>query len=180
MATCIFTQIQNYAQPLWSVILENDTSGNFNGGVEAISMLLSMFGTIIASSIKLPNWKIAKDVILSIISVIIGIILLFSSQTKYIIVCYTCYVAFNILYQFMITIATFEVSKHIPEDTHGLVFGINTFAAVALQTVLTIVVVDGDIGLGLKPRSQFFVYGVYFFVIALVYFITGLFTWFRK
>lgn len=56
------------------------------------------------------------------------------------------------------------------EDSFGLIFGINTFAALAFQTILTVVVIS-ESGLMLSPRGQFKVYGGYFLVLALVYFI---------
>jgi thiamine transporter 2/3 len=46
-----------------------------------------------------------------------------------------------------------EVAKNIGEDSYGLVFGVNTFIALALQSVLTLVVVS-DVGLALKIRTQ--------------------------
>ncbi|KAJ8870862.1 hypothetical protein PR048_027163 [Dryococelus australis] len=46
-----------------------------------------------------------------------------------------------------------EVAKNIREDSYGLIFGVNTFVALALQTVLT-VLVAGKGGLQLSPRTQ--------------------------
>jgi thiamine transporter 2/3 len=46
-----------------------------------------------------------------------------------------------------------EVAKNIGEDSYGLIFGVNTFIALALQSVLTLVVVS-DVGLALKIRTQ--------------------------
>ena len=48
---------------------------------------------------------------------------------------------------------SFQVAKAIPQDSYGLVFGINTFMALALQTVLTIVVTT-NAGFALTPRPQ--------------------------
>ena len=42
---------------------------------------------------------------------------------------------------------------NISASSYGLVFGFNTFLALAFQTVLTMVVAD-DIGLALPPREQ--------------------------
>ena len=53
------------------------------------------------------------------------------------------------------------MAKGLKRESYGLVFGINTFAALVLQTALTLVVTDG-IGLALNPRQQFKVYGGYF------------------
>lgn len=46
-----------------------------------------------------------------------------------------------------------EVAKNIPADSYALVFGINTFMSLLLQTCLTIVV-NSPIGLMLTIRTQ--------------------------
>ena len=45
------------------------------------------------------------------------------------------------------------MAKAIPRDSYGLVFGINTFMALALQTILTTVVAS-KAGFALSPRPQ--------------------------
>lgn len=46
-----------------------------------------------------------------------------------------------------------EVAKNIPADSYALVFGVNTFMSLLLQTCLTIVV-NSPAGLMLDIRSQ--------------------------
>lgn len=46
-----------------------------------------------------------------------------------------------------------EVAKSLTQDSHGLVFGFNTFVALLLQTILT-VTVTGKGGLELSTRVQ--------------------------
>ena len=48
---------------------------------------------------------------------------------------------------------SFQVAKAIPKDSYGLVFGINTFMALLLQTILTTVVAS-KAGFALTPRPQ--------------------------
>ena len=48
---------------------------------------------------------------------------------------------------------SFEVARHICDDSYGLVFGFNTFLALFFQSILTFIVAD-DAGLALPPRSQ--------------------------
>ena len=38
----------------------------------------------------------------------------------------------------MITVASFEIASNISQDSYGLVFGINTFLALALQVICTL------------------------------------------
>jgi len=52
-----------------------------------------------------------------------------------------------------ILILSYEVAQNIRQDSYGLVFGLNTFAALLFQTCLTMVVAD-DIGFALSPRHQ--------------------------
>ena len=50
-------------------------------------------------------------------------------------------------------VASFEIASNVRKDSCGFIFGVNTFAALFFQTVLTVVVAD-DIGLALPPRDQ--------------------------
>ena len=60
-------------------------------------------------------------------------------------------------YNILMTIASFELAKTIPDNSYGLVFGFNMFAAVGLQSVLT-VAVSSSVGWALPIRDQFIVY----------------------
>lgn len=57
-------------------------------------------------------------------------------------------------------------------ERYALVFGVNTFIALALQTLLTLIVVDAR-GLGLDITTQFLIYASYFAAISLVFLISG-------
>jgi solute carrier family 19 (thiamine transporter), member 2/3 len=46
-----------------------------------------------------------------------------------------------------------EVAKGLKQEAYGLVFGINTFMALAFQTILTLIVAD-NVGLALEPQDQ--------------------------
>ena len=54
---------------------------------------------------------------------------------------------------FLNIINSAEVAKHLNDDSCGLIFGVNTFIALVLQTVLTIIVVD-EAGLALESHTQ--------------------------
>jgi len=55
-----------------------------------------------------------------------------------------------------------EVAKNIPADSYALVFGVNTFMSLLLQTCLTLVV-NSPIGLMLDIRTQVNVLLNYFY-----------------
>merc|ERR1712223_808168 len=86
---------------------------------------------------------------------------------------YIGYVLFRSLYQMMITVASFEIASNISQDSYGLVFGINTFLALAFQTILTTVVVD-KIGFHLEPQDQFLVYSGFFLAVGVPFLISSL------
>lgn len=54
-----------------------------------------------------------------------------------------------------------KVSRYLEEESFGLVFGENTFIALAFQTLLTITVVSNS-GLSLDVRGQYTVYAFYY------------------
>ena len=69
-------------------------------------------------------------------------------------------------YQLLVTIATVETVKHIPEDAYGLIYGLNTFFGLGLQCILTAVVNNT---LNLSPQVQFQVYGAFYLIVCLIY-----------
>ena len=69
-------------------------------------------------------------------------------------------------YQLLVTIATVETVKHIPEDAYGLIYGLNTFLGLGLQCILTAIVNNT---LNLSPQVQFQVYGAFYFIVCLFY-----------
>uniref|UniRef100_A0A3Q3F9V6 Solute carrier family 19 member 2 n=1 Tax=Labrus bergylta TaxID=56723 RepID=A0A3Q3F9V6_9LABR len=72
-------------------------------------------------------------------------------------------------YMLLITVAT---SQQFNMQRYALVFGVNTFMALLLQTLLTLVVVD-SVGFGLDVFTQFLLYGGYFTLIAVVFLLAG-------
>lgn len=72
-----------------------------------------------------------------------------------------------------------EVAQKIREDSYALIFGINTFVALAIQTILTLIVAD-DVGLALGERSQFKIYGGYHGLLGLFFVIVAFFVIMRK
>ena len=61
-----------------------------------------------------------------------------------------------------------EVAERISEDSHGFIFGLNTFMALCIQTTLTLVVND-RVGLSLNTRSKSLVYGGYYTFLGLAF-----------
>ncbi|KAG7259244.1 hypothetical protein CRUP_026802 [Coryphaenoides rupestris] len=94
--------------------------------------------------------------------------------TRDIWLCYASYVVFRGAYTLLITIATFQIAASLSVQRYALVFGVNTLAALLLQTALTLVVVD-TAGLGLDIFPQFLIYGCYFAAIAAIFLLATLY-----
>jgi hypothetical protein len=62
---------------------------------------------------------------------------------------YVCIYIYLIIY----FIYSAEIAKHLNENSYGLIFGVNTFIALVLQSILTVIVVD-ERGLALDTRTQ--------------------------
>ncbi|XP_006802722.1 thiamine transporter 1-like [Neolamprologus brichardi] len=87
---------------------------------------------------------------------------------------YSFYVLFRTTYMLLITVATYQVAASLNMQRYALVFGVNSFVALLLQSLLTLVVVDSSV-LGLKVFTQFFIYGAYFAVISAIFLFAGLY-----
>ncbi|KAG8234671.1 hypothetical protein J437_LFUL006560 [Ladona fulva] len=109
------------------------------------------------------------------VAVIQGLVMILSAMTKELWVAYLCYIIFGILYQAMVTVASMEVAKKIEDDCYGLIFGLNTFVALVIQTIWVIVAVT-DVGLALGARDQFLVTGGYFIILGMIFLIIALIT----
>lgn len=166
-------------QPLWREIKPHDENSNiYNGAVEAILTLLGTIGALVAGSIH-TDWKTKGEIVLAICSLIEGGVLLMASQTTEIFVAYAAYIIFGALYHFMITIASAEIATHILEDSYGLVFGMNTFVALLVETLIIIFVLT-ETGFHLSAaRSQYLFYSGYFLFFGFVFAIIGVVSYVR-
>ncbi|XP_049803676.1 thiamine transporter 1-like [Schistocerca nitens] len=167
VATCGFLQVLTYIQLLWDSILNENKKEEqqllYNAAVEAIYTIIGAISSLACGWLRF-NWQLIGELFLTICSLLQGSALLISALTNSLWVSYALYIVFGILYHTVMTITNSEVAKHISEDSYGLVFGINTFFALILQSVLTAVVV-GNGGLELNAKDQFLVYGGYFLVL---------------
>ncbi|XP_039770216.1 thiamine transporter 1 [Ornithorhynchus anatinus] len=171
LSTCGYFQVVNYTQGLWEKVLPSRHASIYNGGVEAVSTLLGAVAVFAVGFIKI-SWSTWGEMTLSLFSLLIAAAVYIMDTAGNIWVCYASYVIFRIIYMLLITIATFQIAANLSMERYALVFGVNTFIALALQTVLTLVVVDAS-GLGLEITTQFLIYAGYFALIALVFLVNG-------
>lgn len=173
-----FLQIQSYVQLLWQDI-DPKQENFFNGGVEAALTLFGAISCLTAGFISSEKFEKFDMWILTFCSLLEGAFIIVSSRTSSIWVAYVLYVLFGVVYMFMITLASATVAKNLAEDSFALIFGINTLFALVLQSMLTITFVS-ESGLGLTPRNQFLVFGSYFVVLAIIYFVGSIVKIFLK
>ena len=76
---------------------------------------------------------------------------------------YVGYCLVRVSYQVLMTVASFEIVKYLPEDAFALIFGINTFAAVGVQSLLSLIVntILGKKISELKANSKVSLLGIY-------------------
>ncbi|XP_062906830.1 thiamine transporter 1-like isoform X1 [Mobula hypostoma] len=178
LSTCGYFQILNYIQILWEKIYPSQNSQIYNGLVEAASALLGAVAAFIVGYIKI-SWAMWSEVALLIFSFVIVIVLYVMDTVQNIWVCYSCYVVFRIIYMMLITIATYKIAANLSMELYALVFGVNTFVALVLQTVLTLIVVEANL-LNLNIFGQFLAYTIYFAAIAILFLIFGAYSVIKK
>ncbi|XP_027445933.2 thiamine transporter 2-like isoform X1 [Zalophus californianus] len=163
-STAGFNQVLNYVQILWDYKAPSQSSTIYNGAVEAIATFGGALAACTAGCVKV-NWDLLGELALALFSAADAGSLLLMHYTTNIWVCYAGFVIFKSSYMLLITIAAFQIAVNLSVERYALVFGINTFIALAIQTGMTVAVV-GKQGLGLPVSIQFLIYGSYFSVIA--------------
>ncbi|CAL8121790.1 unnamed protein product [Orchesella dallaii] len=176
VATAGHLQIINFIQALWEVIVTENGSGtqDYNGAVEAAHTLISSILAFGVGHVKI-SWKKWGEALLSVSACVQCGALIWISRTESLYIAYGCYMIFRILFQVIITVASAEVAQRISDDSFGLIFGINTFIALSLQTIVTLVVAD-EVGLSMNERDQFLTYGICFGILGAAFIIALIFT----
>ncbi|XP_066522646.1 thiamine transporter 1 [Hoplias malabaricus] len=173
LSTCGYFQVVNYAQVLWENVLPSAHFEIYNGYVETVSTLLGALAAFGVGFVKV-SWAVWGELALCVFSVVIAVAVFLMDTVKNIWVCYASYVVFRAIYMLLITIATYQIAANLNMRRYALVFGVNTFVALLMQSLLTVIVVDSA-GLGLDIFPQFLIYGSYFATIALIFLIAGVY-----
>ncbi|XP_030265792.1 thiamine transporter 1 [Sparus aurata] len=173
LATCGHFQIVNYAQALWENIRPSHDFEIYNGYVETLSMLLGALAALLVGYLPVC-WALWGELVLCVLSLLMAVCVFVMDMVRNIWMCYASYILFRATYMLLITVATYQIAASLNMQRYALVFGVNTFMALLLQSLLTVVVVDSA-GLGLDVFTQFFIYGGYFAVISLIFLIAGLY-----
>lgn len=166
-ATSGYNQILNYVQVLWEHKAPSQDSSIYNGAVEAAATFGGALAAFTVGYVKV-NWDLLGELGLAIFSALISGALFLMNYTLNIWVCYAGYLVVKSSYMFLITIAVFQIAVNLSVERYALVFGIDTFIALVIQAIMTVIVADQR-GLHLPVTTQFLVYGSYFAVIAAVF-----------
>ncbi|KAM6131532.1 reduced folate transporter [Phoenicopterus ruber ruber] len=157
-----------YVQILWTEIYPTtDNRQVYNGGVDAASTLLGAGASFAAGYVKI-RWTLWSELVIGVVTAFQAGLLLLMNTTSNIWLCYVAYILFRGSYQFLVPIAIFQIATSLSKELCALVFGVNTFFATVLKTIITIIVADKR-GLGLSVHPQFYVYFGYFTLLAVGY-----------
>ncbi|KAF4521486.1 hypothetical protein B566_EDAN001783 [Ephemera danica] len=167
LATCGYYQVLFYTQLLWEDIIANSEQNLLNGAVEATYTILGALCALGIGTLHF-NWSILGTPILAICAVIQSGALYVSAYTSDLYTAYACYIICLVAYQALATIASSEIAKKLNEDSYALIFGMNMFLALVLQSILTLIVLSW---LKLEIREQFVVYASYFAFLAILFII---------
>ncbi|XP_054455543.1 solute carrier family 19 member 3b [Anoplopoma fimbria] len=174
LATSGYVQVFNYIQLMWNHIEPSATSSIYNGGVEAVCSLVGAAAAFSVGHFKV-SWAVWGELALGLFSAVGTGAVFLMALTSSIWVCYAGYVIFKSCYMLLITITTFQIASNLSMECYALTFGINTFVALSLQTIITGIVVD-EAALGLDIVTQFIVYGSYYAIISVLFLIRGTYT----
>ncbi|MEE6490767.1 hypothetical protein FKM82_015996 [Ascaphus truei] len=157
-----------YVQILWNEIYPTtDQRKIYNGGVDAASTLLGAITSFAAGYLKI-RWGLWSELVIGLVTAFQAGLLILMNTTANIWLCYLAYVLFRGSYQFLVPIAIFQIASSLSKELCALVFGVNTFFATVLKTIITIIIADKR-GLALSVHPQFYVYFAYFTLLAVLY-----------
>ncbi|CAN9498190.1 unnamed protein product [Ophioblennius macclurei] len=167
-----------YVHILWNAVQEkSDNVKVYNGAVEAASTLLSAVVSFMAGYVKI-RWNVWSELVIGLITAVQASLLLVMQNTDNIWVCYVTYVLFRGFYQFLVPIATFQIASSLSKELCALVFGINTFLATILKTIINLIFSDKRV-LGLPVQDQFLVYFIYMAILTVIYLVCAAVNIFR-
>lgn len=162
-------QVITFVQMLWKEI-EPEPIIAWNAAVDGMQTFLGAIFALIAGYIHTGKLNSRTSLlVLSALSVMEGGAVLLATWSNNLYASYVGFIIFGSLYAFTITVASAEVARYLEEDSFGLIFGVNTFIALVLQTLLNILVVSESV-FCLDIIGQYTVYAFYFIVIGIMYF----------
>lgn len=172
---CGFYQVNFYIQMLW-ITIDNRPVVRWNGAVDVCINLLGSSVVLLASRLRDHTLKSTRILwVLVVIATLQACSVFIATNTMSRFVSYAGYMMFYVLHSFAITVSSAEIAKRLPDDSYGLIFGINTFIALVIQSILTLIVVSDTFGFDFDIKQQFNIYGWCYVALALIYLVPILF-----
>ncbi|NWH74347.1 S19A1 protein, partial [Piaya cayana] len=151
-----------YVQILWNEIYPTtDNRHVYNGGVDAASTLLGAVASFAAGYVKI-RWTLWSELVIGLFLVPIAMYVVPLRNHSH------PSIQTGIWSSLVPLFPSFQIATSLSKELCALVFGVNTFFATVLKTIITIIVADKR-GLGLSVHPQFYVYFGYFTLLAVVY-----------
>uniref|UniRef100_A0A3B3T4B9 Solute carrier family 19 member 3 n=1 Tax=Paramormyrops kingsleyae TaxID=1676925 RepID=A0A3B3T4B9_9TELE len=138
---CGFYQVSNYVQILWFSKEPPDNFTAYNGAVDAVATISGKH-VLISSKYTL---------VLGIFSPLSAGAVYLTDIGSSIWVCYVCFVVLKTSYMMLIT-KNMHVREYI--YCYALIFGVNSFLATVLQTILTAIVINTESVIATYSRTQ--------------------------
>uniref|UniRef100_A0A3Q3KQM5 Uncharacterized protein n=1 Tax=Monopterus albus TaxID=43700 RepID=A0A3Q3KQM5_MONAL len=170
---CGFYQVASYVQLLWLYIQPHNFTA-YNGGVDGIGTLSGAAATVAVGHMSL-EWSVWGELLLGVLTFLIAGAVFLMDLTDNIWISYTCYILSKTIYMQLATICSFQIAKTLSRKRYALVFGINIFMGMVLQSVLTAIVINTK-SLQLTITSQFVIYASFFVAVSLLLTVRGVYT----
>lgn len=141
---------------------------SYNGIVEAIGRGSSALACLVPAMMESKLQGALGKVITALFSVLSAGACFMLAFSNNIWVCYSGYILFLCFIYFLITFASAEIMKSMETKNFGLIYGMNLFLALVLQTVLQVLILDKV--LAITVATKFVVLGGF---LVLMFFLFG-------
>jgi len=167
--SCGFYQEGTYAQTLWQHMTDAnpDEAIKYTGLTDSAYTIFGAAAAF-ASGYVTVNGDFSSDILMGTCAVLEGSLVLWASQSGSLIEAYISHILFAGVFYFSSSIGYSEIAKNIPSDCFALVFGLNTFVALLIQTFLTFCF-SARGGLEFASRTQFIMHGTYFLLLGFAF-----------
>uniref|UniRef100_A0A3B3T3V0 Solute carrier family 19 member 3 n=1 Tax=Paramormyrops kingsleyae TaxID=1676925 RepID=A0A3B3T3V0_9TELE len=148
---CGFYQVSNYVQILWFSKEPPDNFTAYNGAVDAVATISGKHVLITGIVSSWNNWGcfVWGELVLGIFSPLSAGAVYLTDIGSSIWVCYVCFVVLKTSYMMLIT-------KNM--HCYALIFGVNSFLATVLQTILTAIVINTESSYFLEKKTLYIIF----------------------
>ncbi|NXP05423.1 S19A1 protein, partial [Thinocorus orbignyianus] len=156
-----------YVHILWNAVYPTrDNRQVYNGGVDAASTLLGAGASFAAGYVKI-RWTLWSELVIGFLVPIAMCVVLLGTCSRH-----SSWAGTRVSLVPPV-FPSFQIATSLSKELCALAFGINTFFATVLKTIITIIVADKRV-LGLSVHPQFYVYFGYFTLLAVVYLLAAI------